>query len=89
MRLFSVLALSLSFIASGYAQAAPAAAEAKAINTVCPISGKEVDGTTNVTLKDTAGKDVIVATCCGGCAKKAEKKSEATITAAKANKKAE
>jgi hypothetical protein len=88
MRLVLAFVLACGGCCAYAAQSAEAAA-AKPVNTICPMSGKAVDGSTTVTLKGTDGTEVLVATCCDGCAAKAQKKADKAIAAAQANKKLE
>lgn len=81
MRTALTLALGLMFAASG-----AAFADDKPINTVCPKSGKECDGTHVAHVKDADGKAVTVATCCDKCKAKVEAEPAVYVPAAKANK---
>jgi hypothetical protein len=81
MRTVLALALGIVFAGAGFA-------DDKAINTVCPKSGKAADGSTVATVKD-GDKEVKIATCCNGCKGKVEGDVAKYLPAAKANKKAE
>jgi hypothetical protein len=84
MRTF--LTLALVFAAFG---ANAAYAGDKAVNTVCPKSGKPVDPEITVSVKDKDGKAVTVGTCCKNCAAKVEADPAKYVAAAEKNKKAE
>lgn len=83
MRTAMTLALGLLFATAGAGFAGD-----KAINTVCPKSGKEADGSKIAMVKD-GDATVAVAACCGKCKGAIEKDPAKYVAAAKENKKAE
>ena len=83
MRHILALVLSLSF-----AGAAMAEDPAKAVNTVCPSSGHDVDpSVAPIKAKDSAGKEVEIGVCCNKCAAKVKADPAKYVAAAEANKK--
>jgi hypothetical protein len=83
MRTILALALALSF-----AGAASAEDPAKAVNTVCPASGKDVDPkVAPIKAKDKDGKEVEIGVCCNKCAAKVKADPAKYVAAAEANKK--
>jgi hypothetical protein len=82
MRTVLTLALGLLFVGAGFA-------DDKAVNTKCPKSGKECDGTNVAKVKDKDGKEVKVAGCCDKCVAAIEKDPAKYVPAAQGNKKAE
>ncbi len=83
MRTAMTLALGLLFATAG-----AGFADDKPANTVCPKSGKEVDGSKVATVEQDSGK-VAIAVCCGKCKTAVEKDPDKYVAAAKENKKAE
>ncbi len=63
-------------------------ADDKPINTKCPKSGKECDGSKVASVKD-GDKTVMVNACCGKCKGAIEADPAKYVPAAKENKKAE
>ncbi len=83
MRTVLAIALALAFVGT-------AAAEdpAKAANTVCPASGKDVDpSVAPIKAKDKDGKEVLIGVCCNKCAAKVKADPAKFVAAAEANKK--
>jgi hypothetical protein len=67
-----------------------AAADAKAVNTVCPLDGAKVDAqVAPVAGKTKDGKSVEIGACCAECSAKIKATPDAFADAAVANKKVE
>ncbi len=92
MRFAIIAALALGLGVSSYAEDAgkTVAKDAKAVNTICPVSGEKVDPKiAPVEAKTKDGKTVLVGVCCEKCPAAIKKNPEAYGDAAVANKKYE
>lgn len=83
----SILTIAVLFAA--FSGSSVYAADDKAVNTICPKSGKAVDPAITVHVKDADGKAVVVGTCCKNCAAKVEADPAKYVAAAVKNKKVE
>ena len=80
-----ILALALTLSCAG---AAFAADPVKPVNTVCPVSGHDVDpAIAPIVGKDKDGKTVEIGMCCNKCAAKVKANPDKYAAAAEANKK--
>lgn len=86
MRYLSILALGAVLSLAGAVNAS--ADDLKAVNTVCPNSGKPIDPAVAPTsATDAAGKTVGIGACCNNCAAKIKKDPAKFVAAAEADKK--
>jgi len=86
MRYLLILALGAALSLAGAANAS--ADDTKAVNTVCPNSGKPIDPTVApVVATDKDGKTVGIGACCNYCAAKIKKDPAKFVAAAEADKK--
>jgi hypothetical protein len=83
MRTALTLALGMLFATAG-----AGFADDKPINTICPVKGKECDGSKVAEVKD-GDKAVHVAVCCKKCKGTVEAEPAKYLPAAKENKKAQ
>jgi hypothetical protein len=84
-----MVALAFAVGSACYAEDA-GKANAKAVNTVCPVSGEKIDpSVAPVEAKTKDGKTVEIGVCCNKCPAAIKKNPEAYAEAAVANKKYE
>jgi hypothetical protein len=87
MRYMLILAFGAALSLAGAVNAS--ADDTKAVNTVCPNSGKPIDPTVpTIAATDTSGKTVQIGACCNNCAAKIKKDPTKFVAAAEADKKA-